>query len=258
MLCSLPSAEPAARRTLELFGAEVELTLLPERARRRRPPPAVLHADRADAILAQEGLWWSEDPPAGLTPNLYPFARAAGLLWSGRPEREIGAELLDLALRLAEPHGGTVLANTLGAAATQPRAHLHLVGERRDFLEALPAVPHRLDGLPREIGAAVEIVRLAAPFPGLVLGIRGERADRARAAASILALRAAPAANAISDGRTTWVALRRCETPAPAFPHPLGCAEIWGRFCYEDEAAFAAADADGLVEALATALLPVA
>ena len=46
--------------------------------------------------------------------------------------------------------------------------------------------------------------------------------------------------NWIDDGTGCWIALRREETPSPQFPHPLGCAELWGRWCFEDEAAGAA------------------
>lgn len=252
---ALPTATPAARRTLTVCGSEVELVWLPERSRRRRHAPALLlHTDRAPRILAEEAVWQSQRPPAALTPNRYPFARAAALLWSALPQREVDADLLALALELAEPHGGSVLMNTLGAAATQPRAHLHLVGERLPFLPGLATVPVRLPEM--DDLADVEVVQLAAPFPGLVLGVRGEREARGRAAARLLALRTSVAANLVSDGRTTWFAPRRSETPAPHFVHPLGCAEIWGRFCYEDEAAFAAADAATLVAALAAALLP--
>lgn len=254
--CALSSATPAARRKVTLCGGDVELVWLPERASRRRPPPHVLHTDHAPRILTQEALWRSDRPPAVLTPNRYPFARAAALLWSAEPQREVSADLLDLALSLAEPHGGSVLGNTLGAAATQPRAHLHLVGERSHFLPSLPTEPFS----PPELDAAalgVDLVRLAAPYPGLVLGVRGDRQARAHAAAQLLALRATPAANLVSDGDTTWFAPRRCETPTPYFTAPLGCAEIWGRFCFEDEAAFAAADSTSLTQALAAALLPL-
>src|SRR5690606_17598582 len=232
----LPSAQPAARRTIRLFGSAVELWWLPDRARRRPPTPPLVLTDRAPAILAREVLW--RDGDAALTPNRYPFAVQAGILWSTAAGREASAALLDLAFGIAEPHGSALL-NTIGAAATQPRAHVHVVGERLPFLSALPTV--RVDGARIADGQwpGVDFVRLAAPFPGLVLGVRGARADRARAAARLLALRATPAANLVSDGDTTWFVPRRRETPAPHFPAPLGCAELWGRFCYEDEAAFA-------------------
>lgn len=253
---ALPSSAPAARRELDLYGSEVELVWLPERGKRRPTEPGLLHRDHAPRIMATECLWRCERPPAVLTPNRYPFARTAALLWSALPEREAPAELLALAFALAEPHGGSALLNTLGAAATQPRAHVHVVGERLPFLAGLKAeTAGGLDVAALHLGD-VEVVQLAPPFPGLVLGVRGDRQARARAAARLLALRTAPAANLVSDGTTTWFAPRRCETPAPDFPRPLGCAELWGRFCYEDEAAFAAADACSLQRALATALLP--
>jgi hypothetical protein len=262
--CALPSAAPAARRTLSVWGAPVELVLMPDRAQRRPRPPALLHRDRAPQILAREALWRSDDPPAVLTPNRFPFARRAAILWSARPQREVDADLLALALALAEPHRGTVLMNTLGAAATQPRAHLHLVGERLDFLAALPTeavgIAALADGQDdvdlKEALSGVDVVALAPPFPGLVLGLRGARDARARAAARLLARRVSPAANLVGDGATTWFVPRHRETPAPHFAQPLGCAEVWGRFCYEDEAAFAAATAEDLIGAWTAALVP--
>jgi hypothetical protein len=40
------------------------------------------------------------------------------------------------------------------------------------------------------------------------------------------------------------------EIPAPHFPHALGAAELWGRWCYADEAAFRDARVEDLVAAL--------
>lgn len=245
----------AARRSLSLLGAPVELALLPERAARRAASEAVLRSDRAALILANEALWRCPDPAAVLTPNRYPFAEAASLLWSANVGREAKPDLIALALDLAEQHGGTVMMNTMGAAATLPRAHLHLTAERLPFLAQLPCVPVSAAELGVPCDDAI-VVRLAPPFPGLVLGVRGDRAARARVASRLLELRAAPAANLISDGETTWVAPRRVETPVPHYASPLGCAELWGRFCYEDAAEFEAATATSLLAALAAALWP--
>lgn len=238
-----------------LYGSPVELWWLPERRKRRRPA-ALLLADRSGRIVDEESLWRCDAPPAAVTPNRYPFARSAAILWSTLPEREPGARLLELAASLIEPAGGSALMNTLGAAATQPRAHIHLVGERLPFLSSLPTVGVPAASLCDGVWPAVEFVRLAEPFPGLVLGVRGDRADRAMATARLLALRTNAAANVVSDSDTTWFVPRRIETPAPHFPWPLGCAEIWGRFCYEDEASFATADAEVLDAALTMALWP--
>lgn len=248
-------AEPraAATRRIGLFGGEIELQWLPERAR-RRAAPAALHVDHAPRILAEEALWRSADGRAVLTPNRYPFAKQALILWSTAPQREADSHLIGLAHDLAEPHGGSVLMNTLGAAATQPRAHLHLVGERLPFLASL-ATTKCTRPLPGDLGA-VDVIELAAPFPGSVLGVRGERAARVQAAARLLQLRVAMAANLIADGTTTWIALRAQETPAPHFPYPLGCAELWGRCCFEDEAAFRAATPEALMAAFTAALRP--
>lgn len=251
----LPAPVITAQRSLSLFGAPVELVLLPDRAARRTASDAVLRSDRVTRILAEEALWRCPEPHAVLTPNRYPFAASASVLWSAKVGREAEPELVALALDLAERHGGTVLMNTIGAAATLPRAHLHLTAERLPFLAQLPCLPVSAAQLGVALGDA-SIVRLAPPFPGLVFGVRGDRVERARAASRLLELRAAPAVNLISDGETTWVAPRRLETPTPHFAAPLGCAELWGRFCYEDAAGFEAATATSLLAALAAALWP--
>ncbi len=256
----LPSPAVAERRELHVCGVPVELVLFPDRAARRAASHCAMRPDRAPTILAQEALWRSDMPPAVLTPNRYPFAAAASILWSELVEREAHADLIALALALAEPRGGSVLMNTIGAAATLPRAHLHLTAERLTFLSRLPCRPVA----PATVGlaasdpalAAVQCVQLAPPFPGFVLGVRGERAARARAAARLLELRATPAVNLISDGETTWVAPRACETPAPHFATPLGCAELWGRFCFEERTGFQTATEASLLHALTDALLP--
>lgn len=62
-----------------------------------------------------------------------------------------------------------------------------------------------------------------------------------------------PAFNLVDDGTTTWLLPRALETPTPHFPQALGAAELWGRWCYDDEGAFRAATGSDLAAALAAA-----
>ena len=58
------------------------------------------------------------------------------------------------------------------------------------------------------------------------------------------------AVNLVAMRGETFVYPRSSETPAPHFPYPLGAAEIWGRWCYVEERAFAAATSPDLEQAL--------
>jgi hypothetical protein len=88
--------------------------------------------------------------------------------------------------------------------------------------------------------------------PFCVLGVRGSADDRATAMIALLEARLTPAWNVIAAGDTTWVVPRRIETPAPHYPYALGACELWGRWCYMDEAPFAAASGADLERALLT------
>lgn len=250
-LVTTRGVEPAARRVLSLLGAEVELLWLPQRATRpgiptRGQPP--FRAATAERILAEETLWRGHG--CALTPNRFPFASRQLVLWAEAPVRELTPAMLALALQLEVATGGTLLLNTIGAAASIPRAHVHLVAERLPFLAGLATEPYALPGL--EPAGAIELVRLAAPYPALALGLRGPPADRARAAARLLELRATPAVNLVSSAGTTWIVPRSgIEIPAPHFPHALGAAELWGRWCYADRGAFERAGAGDLLAAIA-------
>lgn len=254
-LAPLPAPQVAARRTLALCGGTVELAWLPLRAQRLgipradRPP---LRPPLAEEILAKEALW--RGGGVVLTPNRYPFAARQVLLWDEAPQREAGENLLRAALLLEERTGGTVQLNTVGAAASLPRAHVHLIGEVLPFLAAFRGEPCRAAWLPALPG--VDVLELAPPFPVLGLGVRGPAPARAAALARLLELRGTPAANVVSAAGTSWWFPRSpVEIPAPHFPHALGASELAGRWCYTDERVFAAATAGDLEAALRAACL---
>jgi hypothetical protein len=240
---------PADRRSLSLLGGDVELLWLPERKARGGVPSAGRPAfvrSVAERILEQEALWRGAD--LVLTPNRYPFAARQLVLWSAQPVRDVTLPMLDAALALEQRCQGTLLLNSVGAAASIPRAHVHLVADRLPFLDAMPQAPWRPAALDVD---GVDCVRLLPPFPALVVGLRGAQGARARAVHRLLELRTTAAVNLVSSRGTTWLMPRSpIEIPAPHFPHALGAAELWGRWCYADEAAFRAARVEDLVAAL--------
>jgi hypothetical protein len=202
--------------------------------------------------VAEESVWRANG--CALTPNRFPFARRELLLWAEDPCREPGLALLETALLLEERCRGTVLLNSMGAAASITRAHAHVLGETLPFLDRLPREPWQALGL--DLGE-VETWQLAPPFPGLAVGVAGAAAARARAVHRLLEARTALAFNAASQNGITWVFPRSAvEIPAPHFPHALGGAELWGRWCYAERAAFAAATPRDLEQALQLGLWP--
>ena len=250
--------QPAGRRTATVFGSPVELLWLPDRAARPAIPTATSPAFRADVaerILANETVW--RDGSLALTPNRYPFAATELLLWSEVPVREPDQHMLEVALQLEEATECTLVINSMGAAASIPRAHAHLVAERAPFLEQLPRRPCEVSFLPA--GSGVELYQLTEPFPGLAVGVRGGAKPRARALRRLLELRTAPPFNVVSQFGTSWLFPRsHVEIPAPHFPHALGSAELWGRWCYGRQADFEAATEADLEAALRHGLQPIA
>lgn len=249
---------PAATREMTLFGAPVELLYLPQRAARRGRPrtgrPA-FPAQFVEEILTKEAVW--EGSGMIMTPNRYSFGRRQMILWAKAPVREPDTTMLELMLRLEENVSGTVLMNSMGAAASIPRCHLHLMDERLPFLNGLDVVetrPAALESLPPDITC----LHLAPPFPGVGLGVRGPASQRARVVHSLLHARTTPAFNLVSQDATTWLFPRSAiECPAPHFPYALGCAELWGRWCFGDEETFLAATPDSLEAALRSSCYPV-
>lgn len=251
--CSPAPFQPAARRHLSVFGAPVELVWLPDRAVRKGLPhtdrPAFL-PDRVAAILGAETVW--QDADCAVTPNRFPFAREQVLLWPRQPCREPGAGLLALAFAWQAAHGGTLMQNSVGAAASIPCVHVHLTSETLPFLASLPERGLHAGFLPAIDG--VRYVQKQVPY--CLLGVRGPAAARATAVQALQLRRMTAAANLVVEGDTAWLCPRRVEVPAPHFPYALGGAEVWGRWCYIEEAEFARATGADLEQALQVAAMP--
>lgn len=241
---------PRARRTLAVFGAAVELVWLPERAARPgRPGPdrPAFREDLGARIAATEAL---ERTAAFVrTPNKFPFAGQQSVLWSERPLREPDADFLTAALRWLDARGGTLLGNSIGAAASIPRAHVHHTVETLPFLSQLEEEPWTAEWLPRERGVAWWKKRV----PFCLVGVRGDAEGIARAVAGLQMHRMTAAVNVVATKGEAWVFPRAVETPLPHFPFALGAAEVWGRWCYVEERAFAEARREDLERALTLA-----
>ncbi|MHC4515095.1 MAG: hypothetical protein ACYTKC_02400 [Planctomycetota bacterium] len=252
-----PVFTPAARREMTVFGAPVELLYLPERKARPGVPRAgrsAFPAQFVERILGQEAVW--EGNGVALTPNRYPFARRQAVFWAQAPLREPDAAMLELLLRLEEKVGGTVLLNSVGAAASIPRCHLQLLDESLDFVGHFDTVRELPDAL-AELPSGVACFALAPPFPGVAVGVRGSARERAGVVHRLLEARSSPAFNLVSQDSTTWVFPRSAiETPAPHFPHALGAAELWGRWCFSDEEPFRATTPQDLEVALQLCCYP--
>lgn len=252
-LARSPSFEPAARRRVWVLGAPVELVWTPERARRRGRPGAgrlPFSVCPSARILAEETVWRNEF--VALTPNRYPLGERCAILWRHAPEREADAALLEVGLALAEATRGSLLLNTIGAAASIARAHAHLLSERSGFLESFGRRPW--NGPDPGLGGDVEVYTPGERFPGPAVGVSGPLRARAAAAAELLRRRLRPAANLVAVDDMCWVFARTRETPAPHFPHALGAGELWGRFFYTEREDFERASPADLETALRVAL----
>ncbi|HEX5052508.1 MAG TPA: hypothetical protein VFZ65_12095, partial [Planctomycetota bacterium] len=117
------------------------------------------------------------------------------------------------------------------------------------FLDALRELDRAADLI--DVPPGVELVRKDVPF--CLVGVRGGARDRAEALLLLAEARLTAAWNVVVQDRTAWLFPRRVETPAPYFPYALGAAEVWGRWCYVDEAPFASATAADLERALVAA-----
>ena len=102
-----------------------------------------------------------------------------------------------------------------------------------------------------ELPAGTELI--AADVPFCLLGVRGPATARAKALVRLGEARLCPAWNVVVQDGVAWVYPRRLETPAPHFPFALGAAELWGRWCFVDEAPFQAATSHDLEQALVLA-----
>lgn len=250
---ALVAYAPAARRTFQLFGAPAEAVLVPVRKQRSGRATAARPAfarSRAARILAEEAIWRGDG--LVLTPNVFPFAHGQRLLWPEQPVREPSPSMWRAAFAWADAQGGAALVNNVGAASSIGRAHAHLCAERLPFLAGLPDAPGPRDVV--DLPAGAELLAKAAPF--CLLGVRGPAAARAEAVVRLAEARLTAAWNVVAQDGVAWLLPRRAETPAPHFPYALGAAELWGRWCYVDEEAFAAATAADLEHALLAASCP--
>lgn len=241
----VPFAPRRARR-LPLFESAAELVWLPSRRARaghdRDRPPAFAPSPAA-RILAEETYWRSET--LALTPNKYPFGVDQRILWMAQPAREPDLVFWRAALDWVARSDGTALLNNIGAAATIPRAHAHLLGERLPLLEQLPERP--LDEAPVDLPRGCSLV--AKDVPACVLGLRGPTEGCAEALTRLADVRLTPTWNVVLSRDAAWVVPRERQTPLPHFEAAMGAAEFWGRFCYVDEDAFERATPGDLARA---------
>lgn len=234
-LVGQPPLEVAGRRTAELFGARVEILSLPWRGQRHGMPGArqrAFQTNRADAILAAEAVWHA--PGMALTGNAYPFAARQLLLWATERRREPSLQMLEVAFAIEDAVSGTTIANSMGAAASITRSHLHLLGETGGFIGDLPrsTVDPGLYHLTAEQVEGCTVSHLDQPFPVLAVGVSGPAPARARAVHHLLECRTTPSFNLIGTEQTAWLVPRSLiEIPSPYFPNALGGAELWGRWC---------------------------
>ncbi len=249
---ALVPLRPAAVRTLRVFGATAELVWLPERALRHGRPGTARPAFAPSPVprILGEAFW--SDAAFALTPNRFPFARAQQLLWPLEPRREPDAALWQVLAAWVAAASGTGMVNQIGAAASIARAHAHLTPEQLPFLAELPERPLATALL--ELPPTVSLVAKAVPF--CLLGLRGAPGPRAQAVLALAETRLTAVWTAVVVGDTTWFYPRSREVPAPHFPQALGAAELWGRWCYVEEAPFAAATAEDLEAALLAAGMP--
>lgn len=248
------SPQPAASRQLPLFGTTVQLVLLPGRAKRPSRPSlqrSPFQASPADRILASETVWRGHG--FAVTPNRYPFANQQVLLWSEEPTREPSTAFLSLLFEWALATDCRGLVNSIGAAASIPRAHAHLTCESQPFLRTVAEQPLTATWLPDVAGVSY----WQKDLPTCVLGVRGAPQRRAAALHALQLCRLTAACNLVVDGDTTWIYPRsKHEVPSPHFPFALGAAELWGRWCFLDEESFARTTADDLAQALQMAGCP--
>lgn len=248
------SLETVGRRTAMVFGAPVELVCLPGRRDRGGVPndrrPTFL-PNRAPGILREEEVWSA--PGVIMTGNAFPFTDRQIVLWATERRREPSIEMLQVAYAMEDEVVGTTVVNSMGAAGSITRSHIHLLGATNEFFETLPKsqINPDLVGLDLDHLGPCELWRLDPPFPITAVGVRGLASERAQTMHHLLECRTTPAFNLIGSHRTSWLVPRsRVEMPAPHFRQALGGAELWGRWCYIDTEAFEQATAAALESAI--------
>ncbi len=239
------------RRRLSLFGLSFELCLIPSRGGRAGVPSTEAPAfavHPADRIRSEEALWRGDG--LVLTPNRYPFFAPQLLAWpEAASPREADRDFLERCFRLADAAGASLLFNTVGASASIPLAHAHVLAAQSTVLAEIPLVRVGVgDGFscwspdpggPAPFFAAV----IEAVDPGL----------RAREVRRLADCRRTAAVNLISVGTKVWVVPRRQEVPAPEFPYAIGAGELFGRFVFPKPDEFGAATQPALEAAMTKA-----
>lgn len=246
----LPAFAPPGRRAMTVLGAPAELIWVPERLQRTDRPNGNRPAFRRSAaarIVATEAFW--NVGGFALTPNRYPFAKEQRILWPTALLRDPDAAMWTAICSWVEAAHGTALVNNIGAAASIARCHAHLTPERLPFLATLRERPVHTDLF--DLPPGVTLVAKDVPF--CLLGVRGAAGPLANALLRLAEARLTAAWNVVVTDGAAWVYPRRRETPAPHFPYALGAAEIWGRWCYLEDAAFRAATPQDLERALVDA-----
>lgn len=238
-----------ASREVRVFGAPAHVTLLSHRARRANRPGDARPAFRrspAAHIVSAEAIWRGEG--LALTPNRYPMLAEQRILWHAVPHPHPGLAMWRAVHEWVDANRGSALHNTVGAAASIAAAHVHLCRERSGFLAALPLRPGAL-----ELVEVDDLLIEAAAVPFCLLRLSGTSRQRAAGVEQLSVARLLPAWNVVVEPGTTWIYPRRREIPAPHFPHALGAAELWGRWCHTDEAEFEAATGEAMERALVAA-----
>lgn len=244
---SLVPFEPTAERTLSLFGRTVHLALVPGRKGRSghvRDGRPALQRSPANRILSEEAYWRSET--LAVTSNKFPFAKNQRILWMANPAREPDRTFWQTALHWVNQSDGTALLNNVGAAATIPRAHAHLVDEKMPFLGELTERSLQTDLI--DVPDGCELVCKDVPF--CMIGVRGDLEGKADALMRLADARLTASWNVIIMKDATWIVPRGKQTPVPFFDQAIGSAEFWGRWCYVEEEQFAAATSADLEQAL--------
>ncbi|MDP6424624.1 MAG: hypothetical protein QGG14_07765 [Planctomycetota bacterium] len=241
------------RHAVAAFGLPFECVLIPSRADRAGTPSAERPAfgvHSADRIRRKEAFWRSETLIA--TPNRFPFFAPQALLWPAHESpREPSTGFLAACFDVAEGTGASVLFNSIGASASIPVAHGHLMRRESPVLGRV-----ELELVERVAGA--EVLTPTGNFPLFAAVVHAANAQRrADLVIGLLAARRHAAFNVLAERDLAWVFPRTLEVAAAHFPFAIGAGELWGRFVYPDRDSFAEATSTRLESALKSAV-PVA
>lgn len=253
-------------RVLELFGRSFELCLIPDRAARKGVPSDTrpsFGSHPGFRIRREEAFWTGKGLVA--TPNRYPFFGPSFLLWpeSGTP-REVTRDFLQTVFEVQRELDAVVVCNTIGAAASIPLAHAHVLlgprpmldpggpGSDREGTECWPLRPLDFDASVDVCESVrIQTTDLHASWPLFAAVVEAPcvstRADWVRA---LLDTRSRAAVTILATTERVFLIPRRREGGAPAFPFAIGGGELSGRFIFADRSSYENASASGLERAL--------